>query len=469
MIISELNLSGSRIDKINLYDRFSLYLETYGSQGKQKVIISLTNGALRLNRTETRPPFPDYPPRFAQLLRSRIKGGRILSVSQPEGQRIVQFSIKYSDEIFYLWCRFWGGNPNMILTDVNYKIIDTLIRKKESRELAGQIYKPDFSSLKSTNNKQREIRVFPSRIDFNAFIDSYYREKTTSCDFDKIKNKKIKNLELNISRIKFHISKLENRQKHFSQWPIYREYGEIIQANLYKMKKGDPFVTTENFFHNNEIIKIKLEPKLSPLENSERFFTKYKKSREGLTLVEDEILSFQKNLQTVEALKNEIEEADTLEVLNQLTSDEKKRAPVKKSHIGLEFNSDGYSILVGRNSKENDQLLRSKARGNDMWLHVRDFPGGFVMIKIIKGKSIPLDVLLDGANLALLYSSKKTKDKADIHYTEVKNLRRVKGGKEGQVLANNEKNLFISYDEQRINRLQHKDKLLETKVPKKDN
>ncbi|MDA3812172.1 MAG: hypothetical protein PF518_17785, partial [Spirochaetaceae bacterium] len=105
----------------------------------------------------------------------------------------------------------------------------------------------------------------------------------------------------------------------------------------------------------------------------------------------------------------------------------------------------------------------------DMWLHVRDFPGGFIFIKSVKGKSIPLEVLLDGANLALLYSAKKYKDKADIHYTEVKNLRRVKGGKEGLVLANNEKNLFIQYDENRIKRLQKKISLLETIPVKIDN
>ena len=103
-----------------------------------------------------------------------------------------------------------------------------------------------------------------------------------------------------------------------------------------------------------------------------------------------------------------------------------------------------------------------------MWLHVRDYPGGYVFIKCRKDKSIPLNILLDGANLALLYSGKKYKDKADIIYTEVKNLRTVKGGKEGLVLAQNEKNLFITYDEDRIAKLQNKCRL-ETKALKNDN
>jgi len=358
----------------------------------------------------------------------------------------------------------------MILTDKNNQIIDTLFRKKDLLEIAGEFYNPDFSLLKKSNINAREVRPFTSDSDFNSFIDEHYSQKNSTVDFDRIKEKKIKNLDGKISRIYFHLSKLENRQKHFSKWQSYRETGEIIRANLYKIKKGDLFLRTENYFNDNKLIEIELQQELSPLENSERYFKKYKKSREGLRIVENEILSVKENLNTVKLLREKVLLTVSPEELQKLTGGEKKKAlPGDKNKIGLEFQSRGYTILVGRNSKENDRILRKKVRGNDMWLHVRDFPGGFVMIKTIKGKSVPLDVLLDGANLALLYSSKKYKDKADIHYTEVKNLRRVKGGKEGLVLANNEKNLFITYDGSRIKRLQHKNHLLETKLSKNDN
>ena len=69
------------------------------------------------------------------------------------------------------------------------------------------------------------------------------------------------------------------------------------------------------------------------------------------------------------------------------------------------------------------------------------------------GKSIPLNILLDAANLALHFSQGKKAGKADLYYTEVKYLRRVKNGKEGLVIPTQEKNLSVTLDERRVNLL----------------
>nr|MDA3812103.1 NFACT family protein [Spirochaetaceae bacterium] len=171
VILEELALGGSRIDKINQPDRFSLYLETYGNKRKQKILISLTHGAVRIHRIHLKPEFPPTPPRFTQLLRARIKGGRIISLSQPENERILQFIIQTQDKIQHLWCRLWSGNPNLILTDENFVIIDTLFRKRGIIEFAGEIFNPDFSLFKKNNKKIITVRTNNSHENFNDFIN----------------------------------------------------------------------------------------------------------------------------------------------------------------------------------------------------------------------------------------------------------------------------------------------------------
>jgi predicted ribosome quality control (RQC) complex YloA/Tae2 family protein len=115
--------------------------------------------------------------------------------------------------------------------------------------------------------------------------------------------------------------------------------------------------------------------------------------------------------------------------------------------------SGGFTILVGRTAKENDQLLRRYTRGNDYWLHTRDYPGGYVFIKYKKGKSVPLDTLLDAGNLALFFSKGRSNGKGDLYYTQVKYLRRAKHGKLGLVIPTQEKNLSVELDQNRIDRL----------------
>jgi predicted ribosome quality control (RQC) complex YloA/Tae2 family protein len=110
-------------------------------------------------------------------------------------------------------------------------------------------------------------------------------------------------------------------------------------------------------------------------------------------------------------------------------------------------------LIVGRSAKENDELLRHYAKGYDWWMHTRDYPGGYVFIKGMKGKSVPLDVLLDAANLAVVFSKAKGQRHVDLYYTQVKYLRRAKDGPVGLVLPSQEKNFPVTVDDARVKRL----------------
>ena len=120
----------------------------------------------------------------------------------------------------------------------------------------------------------------------------------------------------------------------------------------------------------------------------------------------------------------------------------------------MDYNVNGWLILVGRDANENDELLRRHVKGSDMWLHTRDCPGGYVFVKYRAGKTIPLDILLDAGNLAVYFSKARKNGKADLYYTQVKHLRRAKNGPKGLVLPTQEKNLSVVLDSARLKRLE---------------
>jgi predicted ribosome quality control (RQC) complex YloA/Tae2 family protein len=125
-----------------------------------------------------------------------------------------------------------------------------------------------------------------------------------------------------------------------------------------------------------------------------------------------------------------------------------------KKRPGLSFRRGDWLIMVGRDASENDALLRRHVKGNDLWLHVRDFPGSYVFIKQRSGKSFPLEILLDAGNLAVFYSKGRNNGKGDLFYTPVKYLRRAKNGPKGLVIPTQEKNLHITLDEKRLKELE---------------
>ena len=88
-----------------------------------------------------------------------------------------------------------------------------------------------------------------------------------------------------------------------------------------------------------------------------------------------------------------------------------------------------------------------------MWLHTRDYAGGYVFIKAQKNKTIPLEILLYAGNLAVYHSKARKNKQADLYYTQVKFLRRAKNGPKGLVLPTQEKNLCIKSDKNRLAKL----------------
>ena len=98
--------------------------------------------------------------------------------------------------------------------------------------------------------------------------------------------------------------------------------------------------------------------------------------------------------------------------------------------------------------------MRHHVKGLDWWLHTRDYAGGYVFIKNRRGKTVPLEILIDAGNLAVFYSKARNAKTADLYYTQVKHLRRAKNAPKGTVLPTHEKNITVTLDNERIRKME---------------
>jgi predicted ribosome quality control (RQC) complex YloA/Tae2 family protein len=105
----------------------------------------------------------------------------------------------------------------------------------------------------------------------------------------------------------------------------------------------------------------------------------------------------------------------------------------------------GWEVLVGKNDRGNDRLLRQVASAEDVWLHAQGVPGSHVIIHHSeRGKEVPVRVLEEAARLAAFFSKGKQSGKLAVDYATVKNLRRVKGGRAGQVTYSGQRTILVS-------------------------
>ena len=108
----------------------------------------------------------------------------------------------------------------------------------------------------------------------------------------------------------------------------------------------------------------------------------------------------------------------------------------------LSYEYNDHKILVGRNNKENDEITFSKGQFSDIWLHIKNLPGSHVLI--IKGNSkIDDDTLLYAAKLAAELSKASPGDKVTVDYCEKRFVKKIKGGKLGNVIYSNNNSITL--------------------------
>ncbi|GAB4221714.1 MAG: NFACT family protein [Spirochaetales bacterium] len=453
LILQELPLKGSRIQEIRQPDFKSLVLELYHPSRPWKLYVNLSANHSRIHLLTKKPPAARSPQRFVELLRSRIRGGKIVETSQPGGNRIVRMDIVRGGEPSILWIRLWGPSSNILLTDAAGTILDAFYRRPKQGEVSGGHYLPPIQDEPSSS-RSYEVRPYPSEQSFNQFIEEYYRGLEEEEQRKKLTTLLERQLDALESRLHARLKSLQKRKEEYGNYLQFKKQGDLILSHLHEIKKGDSLLSVQDP-DSGSLVAIPLSPTLAPVENAEAYFKRYKKAKVGLELLEEDLREIQRQLEQVQHQRSLLRSNPELSTLNSLSQSfqgkkgEKQGTPTP----GLTFQSNGFTILVGRTAQENDELLRRYVRGNDFWLHTRDYPGAYVFIKGKPGKSIPLDTLLDAAHLAIFFSKAREAGIADLYYTQVKYLRRAKGAKLGTVLPTQEKNLTVKVEEHRLRRL----------------
>ena len=452
-ILDELMLPGCFIQKIKQPDFRTLVLDLYRPGEAFPLLFSLQDRRIRLNRTRHVPPNTKGSQRFAQLLRSHIQGGRIVAAEHVHHDRIVRIDIRHGDEDSSLWFRLWGGKANILYTDSTGIIIDAFLRRPQHGEISGaplqvtepaQPPDPQAFPVRSTSYTRQEP-------DFNSAIDQEYYHQERADAIAQLQRTHTRQLQTRAAKLRKQQQDLGRAQSERDRIEQYQTWGNLLLTHMHTITPGpEPVVSVTDY--NGSKLEIPVDPGLSLPENANRLFGKAKKASQGAERTRHLLENVTEELLQIEARIESISEHP--EQLLEQTRTTSTPAPRLAANIpGLQFCSGECSIIVGRAAAENDTLLRRHVKGNDWWLHTRDTPGAYVFIKPPPGKSVPLEVLLDAGNLAVWYSKAKSAGKADLFYTQVKYLKRVKGGKQGLVIPTHEKNLSIQLDDARLQRI----------------
>ena len=107
--------------------------------------------------------------------------------------------------------------------------------------------------------------------------------------------------------------------------------------------------------------------------------------------------------------------------------------------------SDGFTILCGRNNRQNDKLTLKTAHNYDLWLHTQRIAGSHVIV-VADGKEIPNRTIEEAAVIAAYNSKARDSAKVPVDYTLVRYVKKPNGAKPGMVIFTDYQTVYVTPD-----------------------
>ena len=325
--------------------------------------------------------------------------------------------------------------------------------QSESNNLAEGDKVVAVSALKLSQFPNTESQFFQTMSEaLSAYYDAVTRDEAMQSERNALRQV-LNKLSAALERKQVSLRRdLENAE----QAEDYRIKGELLTANLHHVERGQTVIEVQNYYAPDlSVLPIELDPQLSPSENAQQYFKRYTKAKRGVSVIYRLIADNEAEQEALQAYVSEVEEVKGLKKLRAIQSEfvqkgwikETKRQSKQGESAGAfrKYTSpDGFQIYVGRNSKENDLLLRRIASSRDMWLHAKQIHGSHVIIRNPENKpGIPMPTLLKAAQIAAFFSKAQHASYVPVDYTWFRYVVKPKGTASGFVTYTHEKTLYV--------------------------
>lgn len=317
-----------------------------------------------------------------------------------------------------------------------------------------------YSNEKGKLDYVIDLETKTSNLDINFYIDDFYYNKEANNNYVSYRNNLLKLISHILKKYSLRLESINNKLKECENKDLYKLYGELITANLYKFSKdyNSDKVELENYYDNNTILTIPLDNTISIANNAKKYFKKYNKLKNALEIVTLQKKETEEELQYIESIIYELEYAKNIQEVNEIYN-EINENPIFKDYIQSnnktntkkdanistprEYHIDGFTVLVGKNNKQNDYLTTKLASPNDIWFHTKDIHGSHVILKN-PSENISNDTLIKCAKLAAYYSKGRLSSNVPVDYCFVKYVKKPNGSKPGMVIYTNNKTLNVT-------------------------
>lgn len=268
-------------------------------------------------------------------------------------------------------------------------------------------------------------------------------------------------LQNEIDKLKLKMKKLSKEKAQAEKLETFQLYGELLMAHLYQLEKGQTEAQIVNYYdEDGATVTIPLNPRKTPVENAQAFYTRYNKAKTALIKTQQQMDKTKEDIDYLEMLQQQVMQAspnDIEEIREELAEQGwmkarilKKKKKIVKPTPEAFVSSTGFPISVGKNNKQNDYVTFKLSNKSHLWFHTKDIPGSHVVIH--DGEPDEASIL-EAANLAAYYSKARESSSVPVDYTEIRHVKKPNGSKPGFVIYFEQKTVFVTPSEDMMRKL----------------
>ena len=293
---------------------------------------------------------------------------------------------------------------------------------------------------------------------YSQLLDDFYTQRD---NIQRMRHRSSDLLRVLVNTADRIARKLSLQQKELadcSDRETWKIYGDLISANLYSIQKGDRTARLINFYDEaqSEVV-IPLDPRKTPAQNAQKYYGEYRKADTAEKKLRELIEEGQQEAVYIDSVFDALTRAQTNDELTAIRAElaeqgylRKKGSAAKKGKepklAPKRYRSDdGFTILVGRNNVQNDQLTLKEARGRDYWFHTKNIPGSHTIV-VSDGQEVPDSTLHQAAILAAVNSKAAESSQVPVDYTLIKNVKKPRGAKPGMVIYVSYQTAYVTPD-----------------------
>ena len=285
------------------------------------------------------------------------------------------------------------------------------------------------------------LAVSEKKESFSELLIEYYGSKTERAGIKQYASDILKVVNNSLTRLHKKINLQREELEECGKRDIFKKEGDLITANLYRLKQGDTRIRLYDYEKEIEV-ELNLDLRITPAKNAQNRYKKYTKLKNAEAILRDQITKAETEIKYLESVLDFITRSTNVNELSEIRKElvvtgyiadrakgKKQRTPVLKP---LAFTtSGGFAVRVGKNNRDNDSIT-SSADKLDIWFHIKGFHGSHTVL-YTEGREPSATDYTEAAMIAAYHSEKRGSENIGVDYTQIRYLKKPNGSPPGFV------------------------------------